>query len=93
AMAALGSRMYTKVEMYTETDHINPIEFHKYLQSKDRQLKEYLVEESEILANDSFNADASLSEGASTNRSHNSHTVNSEFAKQIHDLLNPKYGE
>ncbi|KAJ2780415.1 hypothetical protein GGI15_003552 [Coemansia interrupta] len=93
AMAAIGSRMYTKAEMYTEADHINPVEFQRYLQSRDRELKGYLVEESEILASESFNADASLSEGSSTNGSLNGRAVNEEFAKQIHDLLNPNYGE
>ncbi|KAJ2104401.1 hypothetical protein GGI16_002768, partial [Coemansia sp. S142-1] len=52
-----GVRMYTKTEIYTEsTAELNPIELLKYLQSnKERELREFMSEESEMLACESFN--------------------------------------
>ncbi|KAJ2909861.1 hypothetical protein GGI21_001454, partial [Coemansia aciculifera] len=54
-----GARAYTKIDIYTDSDaQLNPIEFHKYLQSnKERELREFLAEESEMIACESFNVD------------------------------------
>ncbi|KAJ2328562.1 hypothetical protein GGI00_004160 [Coemansia sp. RSA 2681] len=92
-------RAYTKIDIYTDSDaQLNPIEFHKYLQSnKERELREFLADESEMLACESFNVDRDVpssktpAAAAHTAKSGNK-AVNEEFAKQIHDLLNPSYG-
>ncbi|KAJ2854689.1 hypothetical protein J3B02_002548 [Coemansia erecta] len=88
-------RAYTKVDTDVEASQLNPTDFHKYLQTRNREPMEFMAEESEILVSESFGADASLSKDASSNNSglHGSRGVNEEFAKQIHDLLSPTYGE
>ncbi|KAJ2708233.1 hypothetical protein FB645_000079 [Coemansia sp. IMI 203386] len=92
-LAPAGMRAYTKIETSVETSQLNPIDFHKYLQGRDREPKEFMAEESEILVSESFSADASLSKDSPSNGSHGNRGVNEEFAKQIHDLLSPSYGE
>ncbi|KAJ2063908.1 hypothetical protein GGI17_001401 [Coemansia sp. S146] len=89
-----GVRMYTKTEIYTESAaELNPIEFLKYLQSnKERELREFLSEESEMLACESFNVDPDVPFSKAPAAKSGSKAVNEEFAKQIHDLLNPSYG-
>ncbi|KAJ2858958.1 hypothetical protein GGH94_006359 [Coemansia aciculifera] len=89
-----GVRMYTKTEIYTESAaELNPIEFLKYLQSnKERELREFLSEESEMLACESFNVDPDVPFSKAPAAKPSSKAVNEEFAKQIHDLLNPSYG-
>ncbi|KAJ2024017.1 hypothetical protein IWW57_001181 [Coemansia sp. S610] len=89
-----GMRMHTKVDIYTESSaELNPIELLKYLQSnKERELREFLTDESEMVASESFNVDPDVSFSKSPNTKHGNKAVNEEFAKQIHDLLNPSYG-
>ncbi|KAJ2833634.1 hypothetical protein GGI24_000766 [Coemansia furcata] len=89
-----GVRMYTKTEIYSGSAvELNPIEFHKYLQSnKERELREFLTEESEMLACESFNVDPDVPFSKAPAAKSGSKAVNEEFAKQIHDLLNPSYG-
>ncbi|KAJ2741644.1 hypothetical protein GGI20_005040 [Coemansia sp. BCRC 34301] len=94
-----STRAYTKIDIYTESEaQLNPIEFHKYLQSnKERELREFLTEESEMIASESFNVDRDIPSSSKipasspASKSGNK-AVNEEFAKQIHDLLNPSYG-
>ncbi|KAJ1891853.1 hypothetical protein LPJ66_006685 [Kickxella alabastrina] len=86
----------TKIDTYTDTDQINPIEFHNYLKSKEEyEAKEFMEEEEDTLAKESFGADASLCKDTPTavEATASGREVNGEFARQIHDLLSPTYGE
>ncbi|KAJ1993247.1 hypothetical protein GGI25_005080 [Coemansia spiralis] len=91
-----SSRPYTKVETTTrvetaeieESKHLSPIEFHNYLKSRDRESREFLAEESETVAADSFIADRSFEQHDVQPRKE----LNEQFRKQIHDLLQPSYG-
>ncbi|KAJ1826874.1 hypothetical protein LPJ56_001966 [Coemansia sp. RSA 2599] len=97
ALAPVGLRAYSKIETtgVEEAGQLNPTEFHKYLQTRSREPRdEFMAEEAELLVSESFGADASLSKDSSSNAAlHGSRGVNEEFAKQIHDLLSPTYGE
>ncbi|KAJ2001267.1 hypothetical protein GGI04_003804, partial [Coemansia thaxteri] len=67
---------------------LDPIGLQKYLQSnKEREMREFLCEESEMIACESFNVDPDVPPAH-----HHNKAVNEEFAKQIHDLLHPSYG-
>ncbi|KAJ2079281.1 hypothetical protein H4R24_003885 [Coemansia sp. RSA 988] len=93
----LGRRAYTKVDMYTKTEYLSPIEMHKFLKNRDRELKEFLEDESEMIASDSFFFDSASHANAidattAATSDKPSKGVNGEFAKQIQDLINPNYG-
>ncbi|KAJ2607729.1 hypothetical protein H4S08_004728 [Coemansia sp. RSA 1365] len=92
-----GRRAYTKVDMYTKTEYLSPIEMQKFLQNRDRELKEFLDDESEMIASDSFFFDSSVHSNATNATSAEASDkpakgVNEEFAKQIQDLIHPNYG-
>ncbi|PIA13917.1 hypothetical protein COEREDRAFT_89133 [Coemansia reversa NRRL 1564] len=93
----LGRRAYTKVDMYTKTEYLSPIEMQKFLQNRDRELKEFLEDESEMIASDSFFLDSSVHSNATdatpaAASDKSAKGVNEEFAKQIQDLIHPNYG-
>ncbi|KAJ2801514.1 hypothetical protein H4R20_003639 [Coemansia guatemalensis] len=95
--ASPGRRAYTKVDMYTKTEYLSPIEMHKFLQNRDRELKEFLEDESEMVASDSFFLDSTAHANAidaTANATPDKPVkgVNEEFAKQIQDLIHPNYG-
>ncbi|KAJ1957800.1 hypothetical protein GGI12_004920 [Dipsacomyces acuminosporus] len=87
---ASGARAYTNIDIYTETEHLNPVAFQQYLQKKDREFKEFLSDECDMIATESFPVTNSPLASAPLNGS--SKAVNEQFAKQISDLLNPSYG-
>ncbi|KAJ1847715.1 hypothetical protein IWW55_007161 [Coemansia sp. RSA 2706] len=91
AMVPMLRRLHTNTSIDVETEHIDPIELHKFLQARDRAAsKEFLEDEKEMIASESFNVDAEVpTTGAHPGRSK---AVNEEFAKQIQDLLHPDYG-
>ncbi|KAJ2158047.1 hypothetical protein GGF46_004069 [Coemansia sp. RSA 552] len=93
AAVPAARRAYTKVQIYTETEQLNPVEMHKFLQGRGRELKEFLEDESEMIAAESFNVDPDLPLDAHAGREASSAKgVNEQFAKQIQALLHPDYG-
>ncbi|KAJ1948053.1 hypothetical protein FBU59_001771 [Linderina macrospora] len=85
----MPARMYTSINQYTASEHLNPVDFHQYLQNKDREFKEFLSEEFEMIATESFPDEAPLSK-APLNQA--SKSVNEEFAKHVCHLMGPGYG-
>ncbi|KAJ1667961.1 hypothetical protein IW140_002395 [Coemansia sp. RSA 1813] len=89
--AASAMALHTKIDLTVESKHLSPTEFHNYLKSRDgRELKEFLSEESEIVAMDSFNDPPSYQQQPSSESTNiDSKDLNEQFKKQIHDLLYP----
>ncbi|KAJ1787283.1 hypothetical protein LPJ59_005762 [Coemansia sp. RSA 2399] len=95
AAPRLQRAMHGKIEIISvEAKHLSPTEFHNYLKSRnDRQeLKEFLSEESEIVAMDSFNDPPSYHQEPAESSHINNKGLNEQFRKQIGNLLDPAYG-
>ncbi|KAJ2273480.1 hypothetical protein GGH19_003718 [Coemansia sp. RSA 1807] len=87
-IALLFKRAYTKLSVYSEPEHISPIELLKFLQTRDHRT-EFLDEDEEMIARESFNIDRDV---PTTTRLDKPKGVNEEFAQQIQSLLRPDYG-
>ncbi|KAJ1948844.1 hypothetical protein EC988_005009 [Linderina pennispora] len=87
--SGMPARMYTSINQYTASEHLNPVDFHQYLQSRDREFREFLSEESEMVATESFPDEAPLGK-VPLNQAGKS--VNEEFAKHVCHLMGPGYG-
>ncbi|KAJ2348114.1 hypothetical protein GGF43_004624 [Coemansia sp. RSA 2618] len=85
-------RLSTKLDVYAEPEHISPIELEKFFRMRSRGAKEYLEEDEEILARESFNVDREVPTTEEGSHLGKSKAVNEEFAKQIQSLLHPDYG-
>ncbi|KAJ2800962.1 hypothetical protein H4R21_002974, partial [Coemansia helicoidea] len=84
-VGAAASRAYTRAETHTNAEPLSPVDMHKFLQARDRQHREFLDDEYDMLA-ESFLLDSGAAEVSPGK------PVNSEFAQQIHALLSPDYG-
>ncbi|KAJ2483312.1 hypothetical protein IWW56_000504 [Coemansia sp. RSA 2131] len=87
-IAPLLRRAYTKLNVYSEPEHISPIELQKFLQTRDHRT-EFLDEDEEMIVRGSFNVDRDV---PTTARLDKAKGVNEEFAQQIQSLLHPDYG-
>ncbi|KAJ1731802.1 hypothetical protein LPJ61_002353 [Coemansia biformis] len=87
AAPAVAVRAYTRPEApSSEAGHLDPVDMHKFLQGRDRLHREFLDDESEMIVTESFFFDVGAPPTTPAK------PVNSEFAKQIQELLKPEYG-
>lgn len=85
-VSTIPQRSLASLASLASKGQLNPTQFHRYLKSnKPNELKEFLADESEIIAAESFHLQQQHPHP-------HPQQVNSEFAKQIHDLLQPTYG-
>ncbi|KAJ2683445.1 hypothetical protein H4R19_006998 [Coemansia spiralis] len=87
AAVPAARRGYTRTEVHVTGDHLNPVDMHKFLQARDREHREFLDDETEMIVTESFLFDSGVSPVSPAK------PVNSEFAQQIQALLKPDYGD